>query len=74
VVDHPAVLPLPKSPVESHKKSPDSSDNKNDQRIPSAGGSHGGKDVSASDGNKDSSDDDDDNIHEEGGKVRVRIF
>jgi|SRR6267154_5789101 len=72
VADHPPVLPLPKSPVESHKNSADSSDspsssgNKNDQKIPSAGGSHGEKDVS--------SDGDDDNAHEDGGKVRVRIF
>jgi hypothetical protein len=68
---HSPVLPLP---VEPHKKTPDSSDNKNDQRVPSAGGSHGKKDVSAGDGSKDSSDDDDNNVHEEGGKVRVRIF
>ena len=73
VADHPPVLPLPKSPVESHKNSADSSDspsssgnNKNDQKISSAGGSHGEKDVS--------SDDDDGNVHEKGGKVRVRIF
>lgn len=72
VADLPPVLPLPKSPVESHKNSADSSDspsssgNKNDQKVPSAGGSHGEKDVS--------SDGVDDNVHEEGGKVRVRIF
>lgn len=71
VADHPPVLPLPKSPVESHKNSADSSDspnsssNKNDQKPPS-GDSHGEKDVS--------SDDDDGNAHEAGGKVRVRIF
>ena len=65
VADHP-VLPLPKSPG--------SSGNKNDEKVSSAGGSHGGKDVSASDGNKGSSSDDDDNAHEEGGKIRVRIF
>jgi hypothetical protein len=72
VADPPPVLPLPKSPVESHKNSadssggPSSSGNKNDQKIPSAGGSHGEKDVS--------SDVDNDNVHEQGGKVRVRIF
>ena len=70
----PPVLPLPQIPVEPHKNSPDSSDNKNDQRVPFVGGSQGGKDGPASDGNKDSSDDDDDNAHEEGRKVRVRIF
>jgi hypothetical protein len=80
VADHPPVLPLPKSPVESHKNSADSSDgpsrsgNKADQKTPSAGGSHGDKDVSASDGNKGSLDDDNANVHEEGGKVIVRIF
>ncbi len=80
VADHPPVLPLPKSPVESHKNSADSSDgpsrsgNKTNQKTPSVGGSHGEKDVSASDGNKGSSNDDDGNVHEEGGKVRVRIF
>jgi hypothetical protein len=74
VADHPPVLPLPESPVESHKKSLGSSDNKNDQNNSSAGGSHGGKDVPASDGNEDPSDDDDDNAHDEGGKVKVRIF
>jgi hypothetical protein len=72
VADLPAVLPLPKIPVESHKKSADSSDspsssgNKNDQKVPSAGGSHGEKDVS--------SDGDNGGVHEEGGKIRVRIF
>jgi hypothetical protein len=72
VADLPPVLPLPKSPVESHKKSADSSDSpsssgdKNDQKVPSAGGSHGEKDVS--------SDGDDGGVHEEGGKIRVRIF
>ncbi|KAF8498533.1 hypothetical protein F5888DRAFT_1689789 [Russula emetica] len=77
VADSPPVLPLPKSPVESHKNSADSSDspsrsgNKNDPKIPSVAGSHGEKDVSASDGNKGSSDDDD-NVHEKGGKVRDR--
>jgi hypothetical protein len=71
VADFPPVLPLPKSPVESHKKSADSSDspsslgNKNDQKIPSDGGSQGGKDVP--------SDADNGNTHEEGGKIRVRI-
>lgn len=70
VADQPPVLPLPKSPVESHKNSADSSispnspGNKNDRKIPSAGGSHGEKDVS--------SDDDDGNVHEEGGKVKDR--
>ena len=68
LVTDPPVLPLPKSPVDSHKKSADSSDspsrsdNKNNQNIPS----HGDKGVSP--------DDDDGNVHEDGGKVRVCIF
>ena len=77
VADRSPVLPLP---VESHKDPADSSDspsssgNKNDQKTPSAVGAHGDKGVSTSDGKKDSSNDDDENVHEEGGKVRVRIF
>jgi hypothetical protein len=82
VVDDPPLLPLPKSPGESYKNyadsgdSPSSSGNKYDQKIPSAGGSHGekGKDVSAGDGNKDSQYDDNGAVPKEGGKVRVRIF
>lgn len=81
VADHPLgpVIPLPKKPVESHKDSADSGDspsssgNKNDQKAPSAGGTHGEKDVSTSDGKKGSLDENDDNVHEGGGKVRVRI-
>lgn len=71
VADSPPVIPLPKSPLDSHKNSAGSSGgasssrNKNDQKIPSGGSSHGEKDVS--------SDDDGGNVHEDGGKVRVRI-
>jgi hypothetical protein len=78
--DSPPVLPLPKGPVDSHKNSTDSVDsptpsgNKNDQKVLSAGGSHGERDVTASDGNKGSSNDDDSNVHEGGGKIRVGFF
>lgn len=79
-VDNSPILPLPKTSGKSFKNSADSGDsrsgldNKDDQKSPSAGGSHGEKDVSAGDRNKDSTYEYNDAAFKEGGKVKVRIF
>ena len=78
VVDDPPILPLPKSSGKSFKNYADSGDsrsgldNKDDQKSPSASGSHGEKDVPAGDRNKDSTYEDSGAISKEGEKVEVR--
>lgn len=79
VVDDPPVLPLPQTSGKSYKNYADSGDsrnslgNKDDQKIPSAGGSHEEKAVSAGDRNRYSPYDNNGAVPKEGGKVKVRI-
>ena len=79
VSEDPPVLSLPKGFGESLKNYADSGDssgsssNKDNRKIPSAGGSRG-KEESAHDGNKNSPYNDNGVVPREGGKVKVRVF
>jgi hypothetical protein len=75
VVDKPPVLPLPRSHGEFSDlgNSPSSSSGKDGQKISSADGSHGEKNVFAGDGNKGSPYDNNGEVPNEGEIFKVRI-